>query len=439
MTKVRSHLDFGKDAQLINITLHKVSSLPNPGWPGGFVYLIPTGKVYYHNGSDWIAVDDTTGLISEVTGGGGITISGTGASRKVAFAPDNESLDLEAGDSGKARVKEKGIKSSHIDDEQVNTTHLANNAVTTVKIADKQITFAKIQDVPTMTVIGRLVPGSGVAEGVQVITTIDSSVTANDSLASAKAVKDYVDNAVGGLGQLQGDWSATSGNFPSTSKKGDYWFINDTGTIQGIEFITADVIIAKIDSAGQDKDNWIALKTKRGQASTTNLGFIKIATQAEARAMSDTEKALTPKHLDDVRATNAEAQGSSSDRFVTPQGLHNRTATTTRRGIAELATQAEVDAGTDNVRIVTPLTLRTFINDMMAGFGKYTQLVGNGSATTITVNHQLGTKDLHIDIYDNSTGETVFVSSTRTTNDDVVLNFASAPASNAYRIVLTRQ
>ncbi len=37
----------------------------------------------------------------------------------------------------------------------------------------------------------------------------------------------------------------------------------------------------------------------------------------------------------------------------------NPPATTTRRGVAELATQAEVDAGTDEVRIVTPKKLAT--------------------------------------------------------------------------------
>ncbi len=438
--KIKSHLDFGKETQVINITLHKVDSLPSPGWAGGFVYLIPTGKVYYHNGSEWIAVDDTAGMISEVTAGGGITVSGTGDSRKVTFAPDNSSLDLEEGDEGKAKIKDKGIKTKHIDDGQIDADQLATGAVTTIKIANKNITFAKIQDVPSMTVIGRVDAGEGVTDGIEILSSLDAVISAHNNLATAKAIKDYVDGVVGGIGSLQGDWSTTPGNFPSGSKKGDYWFISDDGLIDGISFVAADVIVSKKDNASpDDSSDWICLKTKRGQASTDNLGIVRLATTAQARAMSDTERVLTPSNLGDVKASNEDAQGSNHDRFVTPQGLHNRTATTTRRGIAEIATQAEVDLGTDSERIVTPQTLRQALMDGFSTLGKYTQNLGNGSATSITVDHNLGTKDVNIDIFDNATGEAVIVSHSRTTIDKVVVNFASAPASNAYRIVIQKQ
>ncbi len=59
-------------------------------------------------------------------------------------------------------------------------------------------------------------------------------------------------------------------------------------------------------------------------------------------------------------ATNAEVQaGSDTVRAITPAGLASRTATDARTGIAELATQAEVNAGTDTSRIVTPATLKS--------------------------------------------------------------------------------
>lgn len=57
-------------------------------------------------------------------------------------------------------------------------------------------------------------------------------------------------------------------------------------------------------------------------------------------------------------ATNAEVQaGADAVRAVTPAGLASRTATETRTGIAELATNAEVQTGTDTSRIVTPAGL----------------------------------------------------------------------------------
>lgn len=58
------------------------------------------------------------------------------------------------------------------------------------------------------------------------------------------------------------------------------------------------------------------------------------------------------------RATQAEVNaGTDFERFVSPFTLAGRIATTLLAGIAELATQTEVNAGTDPNRIVTPATL----------------------------------------------------------------------------------
>jgi phage-related tail fiber protein len=57
-------------------------------------------------------------------------------------------------------------------------------------------------------------------------------------------------------------------------------------------------------------------------------------------------------------ATAAEVQaGTDAERAVTPAGLASRTATDARTGLVELATDAEVQAGTDTARAVTPAGL----------------------------------------------------------------------------------
>lgn len=62
-------------------------------------------------------------------------------------------------------------------------------------------------------------------------------------------------------------------------------------------------------------------------------------------------------------ATNAEAQaGTDTSRAVTPAALASRTATETRTGLVERATQAEVNAGTDTTRYVSPKGLRDSTN-----------------------------------------------------------------------------
>ena len=111
--------------------------------------------------------------------------------------------------------------------------------------------------------------------------------------------------------------------------------------------------------------------------------------------------------------------------------------TTTTQGVVELATQAEVIAGTDASRVITPATLKGGIINKR--FFKTT--VGNNSDTTITVTHNFGTKFVIVQCADNATngtdpGETVLVDTERATNNTVKLYFASAPATNSIDVMI---
>ena len=58
------------------------------------------------------------------------------------------------------------------------------------------------------------------------------------------------------------------------------------------------------------------------------------------------------------------------------------------------------------------------------------------SATTFTVTHNLGSRDVIIQVYDNSTYEEVIVDITRTSTSAATIGFAKAPtSSNTYRVV----
>jgi len=104
-------------------------------------------------------------------------------------------------------------------------------------------------------------------------------------------------------------------------------------------------------------------------------------------------------------------------------------ASATNPGIVELATSAEALAGTNGTRAVTPsgLAARSFVTS-----------IGNGSLTTIDVLHYLGTRDVIVQIYDNSTYDTVFADVVRTDTSKVTVSFTSAPTTNAYRVLVTK-
>lgn len=64
-----------------------------------------------------------------------------------------------------------------------------------------------------------------------------------------------------------------------------------------------------------------------------------------------------------------------------------------------------------------------------------TGYVPSGS-TTATISHSLGTTDFTVEIYEVSTGGTVFCDVTRTDGNTLTLGFSTAPSSNQYRYVM---
>lgn len=267
-----------------------------------------------------------------------------------------------------------------IKDLGVSTGKLADNAVTTIKVTDSNITFAKIQNVATMTVMGRVTAGSGVVSEISILNSNTMSGANGTNLATAGSIKTYIDNTVAGLGNLEGGFAAgSSTNFPSASggtKKGDYWYVTSAGTVQGVTLNIGDVLIANVDSASPTSSaDWIFLESNRDQATETVLGVIK------------------------------------------------------------LATQAQTNAGTDDTTAVTPLKLKTLLD---ARVGGYAANIGNGSSLSYAVTHSLNTIDVIVMIKDNATLEEVFADVVITDANTVTVSFATAPASNAYRVIIKK-
>lgn len=102
-------------------------------------------------------------------------------------------------------------------------------------------------------------------------------------------------------------------------------------------------------------------------------------------------------------------------------------------GIAELATQAETDAGTDDLRIVTPLKLKNYSGQAK----RYGIAVGDGSATSIAVTHNLNSREVSVEVYRNSGNyDTVLVDVRRTSVNIVTLVFDTAPTASQFFCVV---
>lgn len=400
--KFLTNLDLTKN-QIINVAVHNNAGAPSSPVVGQ-IYFDTTPSVlrmFFWDGSQWV---DMSGDIQDVLGGSGLTASTSANGDIITLDVNVDNVTIEVS-SDSLQVKDLGIS----------TGKLANSAVTTVKINANAVTFDKLQQVANLTVIGNT--SGSTANPSEVIIVTDLGSASSTTLATSAAIKSYIDTNVGNLGNIEGGWDASSGSFPVGSapvagtKAGDYWYVTVAGTTDGEAFNIGDMIVAKVNAAStSSKADWIRLEVNRDQATTTVLGLVYLATDAETQAGTDSNKA------------------------VTPASLSSRTATETRTGIAEIATDAELTAGTDDTRIVTPLKLKTYLDNRTGG---YAANIG-GAGTSYALSHGLNTIDVIVMVKDNSTLEEVITDIVITDVNTVTVSFAVAPTANAYRVIIKK-
>ena len=77
-----------------------------------------------------------------------------------------------------------------------------------------------------------------------------------------------------------------------------------------------------------------------------------------------------------------------------------------------------------------------FSLDTSIAVRKFAANIGNGSLTSIAVTHNMGTKDIQVEVRDAATDAMILTDWVATDTNTVTLTFAVAPASNAYRVIV---
>ena len=123
------------------------------------------------------------------------------------------------------------------------------------------------------------------------------------------------------------------------------------------------------------------------------------------------------------------------DQGITAQNYGSASKTVTvnfdKFGVAQSAAQQDIDITASQVS-----DFCTAVSTCIAANEQYAADIGG--AASIAVNHGLGTRDVIVQLYDNSTYDTVYADVTRNTTGQVTVDFTTAPSANAIRILITK-
>ena len=78
------------------------------------------------------------------------------------------------------------------------------------------------------------------------------------------------------------------------------------------------------------------------------------------------------------------------------------------------------------------------VSTCIAANEQYTVNIGDGNATSYAVTHNLGTRDVMVQLYDNSSYDTVYAEVVRNSTSQVTISFTTAPSTNDIRVLITK-
>ena len=238
----------------------------------------------------------------------------------------------------------------------------------------------------------------------------------NPSNAQDAATKAYVDSAVEGIAWKDSCRVSTQSNLTLASPG---------ATIDGITMVANDRVLVRNQTTGSQNGIYIWNGAATPMTRSLDCSTADELEQAVTTVEEGTNAGVT------YRQTVVNATLDTTSLSWSVFGSSVGAASETSAGIMEIATQAETDAGTDNARAVTPLKLATSV----FASKKYTTDIGDGSATSYVVTHNLNSRDIDVTVYRNSGNyDDVIVEVQRTTVNSVTILFDTAPAASAYRV-----
>ncbi len=406
-----NNIDLNKN-ELQNVKIHVLSTAPSSPVEGQMYYNSTDNKLYFFDGSSFV---DASGDIKSVATSTSTTLTITDS------AGPNPSI--------------------------ATVTGAVTNGGTALATGDQIYDFviAQIQ-ASSITINGttnevEVTDGGTVNNGDTVTIGLPNDVTIGNNLTVTNDVTVTGDLTVNGTTTTVNSNTVTVDD-PVFTLGGDTDPSSDDNKDRGIEFRYHDGSSAKLGFFGYDdstdKFTFLTSATNssevfsgtKGNLDITSLDLSGSITSVDGAAPTDGQLLVGNTSAGDMElATLTAGEAVTITNAAGAITVAAEDATESNKGVVELATTAEALTGTDTSKVVTPagLAARSFSAN-----------IGDGSATSIVVTHSLNTRDVVIQLYDNSSFDTVYADVVRTTVDTATITFTAAPASNDIRVLVTK-
>lgn len=460
-------LDLSKN-QILNAVVQNLAVAPSSPSDGQIYWSTADDTLYAYNGSAWIDLgsDGVTNLGYTAATDQGTVTSNTGTNATIPLADGTNAGLMTAaektvvGNQSGTNTGDNAVNSLYDSLVSNVTTNLSEGTATntTVDVNSSDGNNATLQQASTSRagLLSKAKYDEIVANSLKV-SDVNHNVTTNLSTTSTQTTNTVVSS----------DGTDAVLTAASTSKAGvmtkamyDEHVINNAKVSNVDETLTslalASNILTYTDENGDDTDIDLALYLDDSNLARLTSGSID-GTTGEATFTRDDDSTFTvdmSDFLDAITLNNTLTSTSTTQGLTAAQGkvlkdlidgLNVGTgtntgdevqATTTVKGIAEIATQTEVNTGTDNTRIVTPLTLKNNlgVTASLSTTLTYSQLVGGSTSQVIT--HSIGNQFVQVSVYEVAGMDKVECEVELTSASTVTLKFNVAPAADSLRVVI---
>ena len=241
-----------------------------------------------------------------------------------------------------------------------------------------------------------------------------------------------VQSIAAGVGTFQGGYNAST-NSPALTggsnvalDQGDFYVVTTAGTFFTETLEVGDLIFANSAIAASSTPSLTDYTVVIADQNIAGAGATDGATQKGVAGFDSGNFGVTANGfvtLDDTGVT-AGSYGSASKSL---------SATVTAKGLVTSLSEQNISITASQVT-----DFCTAVETCVASDLTFATNIGNGVATSYQVTHNLGTRDVIIQLYDNSTYDTVFADVLRNTTNQITITTNSPIATNDVRVLISK-